>query len=57
MDVNHSQCTKGDPDTRVQFPSDKGYNGLYLRIGFFQIILKNKTCTIIETGSVFYDHC
>ena len=57
MDVNHSQCTKGDPDTRVQFPSDKGHNGLYLRIGFFQIILKNKTCTIIETGSVFYDHC
>lgn len=48
MDINHSQCTKRDSDTTVQFSSDKGHDGLNLGIRFFQIILKNKASMIFK---------
>lgn len=52
MDINHSQCTKRDSDTTVQFSSDKGHDGLNLGIRFFQIILKNKASMIFKR----FDH-
>ena len=48
MDINHSQCTKRDSDTTVQFSSDKGHDGLNLGIRLFQIILKNKVSMIFR---------
>ena len=32
MNVNHSEGTERDPDTSVQFSSDKGHDGLNLGI-------------------------
>ena len=48
MDINHSQCTKRDSDTTVEFSSDKGHDGLNLGIRLFQVILKNKVSTIFR---------
>ena len=48
MDINHSQCTKSDSDTTVQFSSNKGHDGLNLGVRFFQIILKNKVSMIFK---------
>ena len=50
MHVNYSECAKRDPDTRIQFPSDKGNNGLDLRIRLGKVILKRYTHNWINDG-------
>ena len=53
MDINHSQCTKRDSDTTIQFSSDKGHDGLNLGIRLFQIALKNND---FQKGSIIYNN-
>ena len=50
MHVNYSECAKRDPDTRIQFPADKGNNGLDLRIRLGKVILKRYTYNWINDG-------